>query len=83
MPTEEFLAAVRALDSELITAMRQRIEELERRGGLPGVDIDLPDLRREHEKRAGWLARALNRSPKTDWDAIRQGAARLSPLRPA
>jgi hypothetical protein len=30
---------VDALDRELMTAMRQRVEELDRRGGLPGVEI--------------------------------------------
>jgi hypothetical protein len=38
---------------DLITAMRQRVEELERRDGLPGVDIDLPGPRREHDDSAG------------------------------
>lgn len=60
-----------------MTAMLQRVEELERRGGLPGVDLDLAGLRREHEDRAHWLAKNLDRTPKTDWDAVRQGAHRL------
>jgi hypothetical protein len=71
VPTAEYLGAVHALDRELMTAMRQRVEELERRGGLPGMDLDLGQLRREHEDRACWLARNLDRSPKTDWTAVR------------
>jgi hypothetical protein len=77
VPTAAYLEAVHTLDRELMTAMRQRVEELERRGGLPGVDLDLAGLRREHEDRACWLARNLDRSPTTDWDAVRQGARRL------
>ncbi|BEL05534.1 hypothetical protein Q0Z83_037250 [Actinoplanes sichuanensis] len=77
LPTADYLEAVREFDRELIAAMRERVEELERRGGLPGVDIDLPGLRREHEDRAHWLSRRIDRIPKTDWDAIRQGAAAL------
>ena len=69
--------AVEALDRELMTAMRQRIEELEHRGGIPGVEIDLADLRRDHEERTGRLARTLARTPHTDWDAVRIGADRL------
>jgi hypothetical protein len=75
--TEEYLAAVRKLDVDLMTAMRERIEELERRGGLPGVELDRAGLRQEHEKRETWLARNLDRSPATDWDAVRRGARQL------
>jgi hypothetical protein len=77
VPTAAYLAAVHGLDQELMTAMRQRIEELERRGGLPGVELDLAWLRREHQDRAHWLARNLDRPPATDWDIVRQGARML------
>jgi hypothetical protein len=77
VPTSAYLDAVHTLDRGLMTAMRQRVEELERRGGLPGVDLDLAGLRREHEDRAHRLARILDRAPKTDWDAVRQGADAL------
>jgi hypothetical protein len=73
-PTAAYLEAVRALDRELMTVMRQRVEELERRGGLPGIDLNVAELRREHEDRTRWLARNLDRSPQTDWNAVRQGA---------
>lgn len=77
VPAAEYLEAVRRLDRDLMTAMRHRVEELERRGGLPGVDLDLGGLRREHDDRTQWLARNLDRSPKTDWDAVRRGARLL------
>ncbi|MEV4638651.1 DUF5984 family protein [Actinoplanes sp. NPDC049548] len=77
VPTADYLEAVHTLDRKLMTAMRQRVEELERRGGRPGVEIDLPGLRREHEDRTQWLARNLARSPKTDWDVIAEGARPL------
>jgi hypothetical protein len=75
--TDVYLEAVHVLDQELMTAMGRRVEELQRRSGLPGVDLNLAGLRREHEDRAHWLARNLHRSPKTDWDAVRLGARRL------
>jgi hypothetical protein len=75
--TAEYLDAVHTLDRELMAAMRQRIDELEDRGGLLGVDLDLALLRREHEDRARWLAKNLERSPKTDWHVVRQGARPL------
>jgi hypothetical protein len=75
--TAEYLTAVHTFDRELMAAMQQRIEELEARGGLPCVDLDVAGLRREHEDRARWLATNLDRSPKTDWTAVREGARAL------
>jgi hypothetical protein len=69
LPTAEYCQAVHELDQELMTAMRQRVEELDRRGGLPGVELDLAVLRRDHEDRARWRAGKLDPIPKTDWDA--------------
>ncbi|SNT64358.1 hypothetical protein SAMN05421812_1173 [Asanoa hainanensis] len=77
VPTTAYLEAVHTLDRELMAAMTQRVEELEHRGGLAGVDLDLVAVRREHEDRRQWLAKNLDRSPKTDWDAVRQGARLL------
>ncbi|WP_223884663.1 DUF5984 family protein [Micromonospora craniellae] len=34
-------------------------------------------MRREHEDRRHWLAKNLDRSPKTDWRFIRHGARLL------
>jgi hypothetical protein len=69
VPTAASLDAVHTLDRELMAAMRHRVEKLERRGGLPGVDLDPAWLRRDHEDRTHWLARNLDRRPETDWDA--------------
>jgi hypothetical protein len=57
--------------------MGQRIEELDRGGGLPGVELDIVELRRDHDDRARWRARMLDRTPTTDWDAVRHGAGHL------
>jgi hypothetical protein len=75
--TADYLDSVRAFDHDLMAAMRQRIEELESRGGLPGVAIDIAGLRWEQTLREGHLAKCLARSPKTDWAAIGQGARHL------
>ncbi|MGW4945335.1 DUF5984 family protein [Actinoplanes sp. NPDC004185] len=75
--TEAYVEAVHTLDRELMTAMHQRIQELRRRGGPPGVDLDLDTLSQEHQDRAQWLTRALDRTPATDWAAVRQGARHL------
>ncbi|MGC4894538.1 DUF5984 family protein [Micromonospora sp. DT31] len=77
VPTTEYLEAVQNLDRELMDAMGQRVAELDCRGGLPGVDLDLAHLRHEHEDRQHWLARNLDRSPETDWNVVRQGARLL------
>ena len=77
VPTIAYLEAVHLLDRELMEAMGKRVEDLELRGGIPGVDLDLAQLRREHEDRQHWLARNLDRSPETDWNVVRQGARLL------
>ncbi|MEV6791725.1 DUF5984 family protein [Streptomyces sp. NPDC051320] len=77
MPTAEFLSAVRVFDRALLTAMEQRISELEQTGAAPGVELDLEQVRREHRERAGRLQRALDHDPGTDWDAVRVGVRTL------
>jgi len=77
VPATAYLEAVHVLDRELMDAMGKRVEDLEHRGGLPGVDLDLAHLRREHEDRRHWLAKYLDRSPTTDWNVVRQGARLL------
>ncbi|WP_405717788.1 DUF5984 family protein [Streptomyces sp. NBC_01537] len=78
MATNEFLAAVIELDRALFAAMDQRISELEESSDpVPGVELDVEQLRREHRDRATWLQRARDRDPGTDWDAVRIGAHML------
>jgi hypothetical protein len=77
VPTADYRQAVAALDQDLMTAMRQRVEDLDLRGGLPGVHIDLAELRRDHDNRTRWRERNLDRTPQTDWDAVRHGARHL------
>ncbi|MEV6394662.1 DUF5984 family protein [Streptomyces sp. NPDC051907] len=77
MPTGEFLAAVTELDRALLAAMDERISELEQSGPLPGVHVDVEQLRREQRDRAAWLQRARDREPGTDWDTVRIGARML------
>ncbi|WBB91325.1 DUF5984 family protein [Verrucosispora sp. WMMC514] len=77
VPTTAYLEAVHTLNRELMDTMGQRIEELEHRRGLPGVDLDLIHLRREHEDRRHWFVKNLDRSPKTDWSVVRHGARLL------
>ncbi|MFJ1583206.1 DUF5984 family protein [Streptomyces sp. NPDC088197] len=77
IPTSEFLAAVTELDRALLSAMDQRINELEESGPVPGVEADIEQLRREHRDRATWLRRARDREPGTDWSAVRTGVRTL------
>lgn len=73
----QFVAAIEEFDRELLAAMAARIAEVEA-SPLVGVEIDLEQLRREHEDRSGWLQRARSWQRATDWNAIRAGAALLS-----
>ena len=80
VPTPEYVAAVGSFDHQVIAAMEHRVTELERTGPPPGIDLDLPALRSEHELRATFHHRALSRTPATDWPTIRSGAATLRAL---
>lgn len=77
VPTSEFVAAVEALDRELMAAMDERITHLERTGPPSGVRLDVPALRAEHQDRTTWLERSRARKPETNWPEIRTGAAIL------
>jgi Family of unknown function (DUF5984) len=77
IPVESFVAAVRRLDGELMTAMDQRITELERTGPPADIEIDIEQLRSEHVDRATWLAQRLASQPDMNWSAVRLGAGQL------
>ena len=71
---QAYRAAVAELDRGLMAAMRQRIEELERRGAPP-----VAPLWREPAGRERMAAQRLRRSPGTGWAAVRAGARQLLP----
>ncbi|SDF40336.1 hypothetical protein SAMN05216553_101463 [Lentzea fradiae] len=75
--TEAFLRAVEEFDRELIDAMGRRIAEVEAGGVAADVELDLEQLRQEHQLRARSLATAMRRVPATDWTAVREGVARI------
>jgi hypothetical protein len=73
MPTSEFYAAIEELDRRLMTAMEQRIRELETAGAPADVHIDVSHLRAEHADRSTWLAERLAARRHTDWGLVRAG----------
>jgi len=77
VPTSAFVGAVEELDRELLSAMEERIAELEESGPPPGVHIDMQQLRTEHRDRTTWLQRRRTQAPATDWAEIRTGAGIL------
>lgn len=77
VPIGEFVTAVTEFDRSLLTAMDQRIFELEAAGPPPGADVDLPRLRHEHQIRSARLRSSWARECHTDWDVVRAGAREL------
>lgn len=76
--TREYTDAVLALGRDLMAAMRARVDDVCGRGGIPGVEIDVEALRREHEQRAACVTpELLGGVPDTDWAAVRRGARTL------
>jgi protein involved in polysaccharide export with SLBB domain len=51
IPAEAFVAAVRQLDRELMVAMQLRITDLEATGPQDGVEIDVAQVRTDHQAR--------------------------------
>ncbi|MFC4013383.1 DUF5984 family protein [Nonomuraea purpurea] len=80
LPTSEFVAAIEDFGRRVITAMEERVAELERRGAPDGVELDLGQLRTEHVRRATFPQMAMSRVPATDWTTVRSGAKRLQEL---
>ncbi|MQY10336.1 hypothetical protein SRB5_04430 [Streptomyces sp. RB5] len=74
VPTEDFRAAVREFDDAFLAAMAERVREVVAAGGVPGVEIDLDRLRREHRTR---VAPVPERSARTDWELVRAGVREL------
>lgn len=77
LSTSEFVNAVEAFGRQVISAMEERIVELEGRGVPAGVELDLEQLRAEHVRRAAFPRTAMSRVPVTDWTTVRSGAMRL------
>ncbi|MEU8899372.1 DUF5984 family protein [Nocardia sp. NPDC048505] len=79
LSTQEFVAAVTDFDHRLLQAMQERVDHLAAAGAVAGIELDLPALVREQAQRRTWLPRALARHNRTDWAAVRAGAAILAP----
>ncbi|MFI0803373.1 DUF5984 family protein [Amycolatopsis lurida] len=77
VPTELFLRAVEEFDRELIAAVGRRITEIEACGPDPDIQLDLEQLRHEHQQRSGSLTAAIQHIHATDWTAVREGVARI------
>jgi hypothetical protein len=77
VPTEAYLTAVWRLDTELMTAMHDRVPELERAGPPHGIPIDIDKLCTEHHDRTTWLSECLRFHPYIDWATVRNGSQRI------
>ena len=72
MPVDQFVSELRAFDQAFLTAMGERVQSLQRSGGLAGVHIDLEQLAMEQRDRSTWLESALLKTRTEDWEAARQ-----------
>jgi hypothetical protein len=71
MPVGQFIDELRAFDRAFLTEMGERVTDVVRGGGLPGVAIDLEHLVAEQRDRSTWMENALSRTPLEDWPAAR------------
>ena len=74
-----FIDELVRFDQAFIEAITKRVESIARGWSRPEIAIDVDELRREHEDRATWLARALRlKRPTTySWDAVVNAVTKL------
>jgi Family of unknown function (DUF5984) len=82
VPAVEFFAAVADSDRRFIAVIGERVAELEQGGPPASVDLDLEQLRREHEQRSRWLERRLSEPRNVDWETVRTGVSEISSRTP-
>ncbi len=72
LPVNEFLDELRAFDRALLRDMDERVQQLLRTSGLPGIEIDLEHLVREQRDRATWMEAAIAHPRADDWAVPRR-----------
>ncbi len=77
VPAAEFFDAVDDLDRRLVSAMEGRVAEAEGEP-LAGIDLDLGQLRAEHERRRRWRELRAAEPRHVGWAAVRAGAAEIA-----
>ncbi|ALC11499.1 DUF5984 family protein [Sphingopyxis sp. 113P3] len=78
LPREKFVMEVEAFHARLFERMTSRIEQVAAGALHPDVQIDLPGLIAENERRQGMFAQALGQKGATPWDEIRSAVFEIS-----
>ncbi|MDR3427012.1 DUF5984 family protein [Silvimonas sp.] len=70
MPRNEFIKEMKSFHLRLMEQMATRVIQAEKGALAPGIEIDLPCLVKEQERRIRTLDTSLNLCPKTDWKEV-------------
>jgi len=80
---ECFIEEVRSFDRRLITAMDERVQEIQQRWERPQIRIDKNALLSEQNQRSQWLSQAFERlknTPQLDWQEVADAIAHFEKL---
>jgi hypothetical protein len=75
---EQFVIEVNAFQTKLFAEMHSRIEQVAAGGLRPDIQIDLPGLIAENERRQIEFAKVLGKNAGTSWDEIRSAVFEIS-----
>lgn len=78
LPREKFVMEVEAFHARLFEQMTSRIGQIAAGALHPDIQIDLPGLIAENERRQGAFAQALGQKGATSWDEIRSAVLKIS-----
>jgi len=78
LPREKFVTEVEAFHTRLFEQMTSRVDQVAAGALNPDIQIDLPGLIAENERRQGAFAQALGQKGATPWDEIRSAVFEIS-----
>lgn len=78
LPREKFVTEIKAFHVRLFEQMTSRIDQVAAGALHPDIQIDLPGVIAENERRQGAFAQALGQKGTTSWDEIRAAVFEIS-----
>ena len=74
-----FLEELVAFNNDFLSQMKERVDEICKAGGLPGIVIDVGHLEREQKEREAAMEKAFGVAPESlDWNEVLYACRRLA-----
>lgn len=78
MPRSLFIQEIESFHSRLMQEMNERVDQVARGALSTDIQIDVPGLKHEHERRCECFRNALNLTPHTDWLLVERAINEVS-----